>query len=462
MSVPEYLTESDVHLNEECFLENKEFITYHSVIIYEFFNKKEDLKDSLNKLFLDLGKNEDFPNWRDSLNFIDDPNFVNSRIKTVIDIYENSSPNKQHFPVYNFGKYIDFIHISIISVSFSIYALEIKAFFNKKASEELNRILYSYHGSESRKIDYYGDKFPFFLNPIQIKIAEIELLKKKLKNDLLKFISKYFQGYFLKLKNESSDLIPSIDVFSYSFPKTEKKNHLPFLNCFNFNDEFFGNEHLLFFEEYYKFPKYLNKNFVLFIDKNLEKTAFDDLDSELFNGLNNSEDIINNLIQFRITFYVLGLKKWFKYQENIVSKIKSYLSFELDSLTNNKLDNLLNARNELFQKIFIFETFKSEIIDSNAIFKYSIEGTLFSKTGNFIDEIEDAIKIQSDKIHSQIVVFKYYADYNLNIKNIEFNKENIEFNKKNQKIICFLTVVVAFMTFTQLILALVQIGILKL
>lgn len=438
----------EIDLNEQCFLKDKEHVNFNSVIINEIFHDKNSLKEGINKLFNSFGKEEDYPNWKDTMNFIDDYKVFNSKIKFVFTIYNENSNNKKLFSTLKLGNYIDSIHISIISISFSIYALEMRAFLNEKATDELNHIIYSYHKTEIRKTEYYGDYKSFICDPITIKWAEIDNLKKKIKSDLIEFALRYFSGYFLSLYDKSTGLIPSVDVFSFNFPITNK-NTIDFdqinffLSCFNFSSEYFINDDFFIYEENYRLPSYLNKNFILFINSHLLKKQHN-------NNLEENEAIIWFLDR-RMTFYSIALNKWFKLQENIIADINNYLSTEINSLKYNNLDKILKNRNRIYKKIFIFETFKSEIVDNDAIFTDGIEGTLFSEEECFIEFIKREISLQSKKIQTQISLFKYYSDYNLKIKNIEFNKNNVTFNKFNSIIILILTVIVGILTYLQLV-----------
>ena len=430
--------------NEMSFLENKEKVHYHSIIIMELFNLEDFniLVEGLNEIYTDL-------NVLDYSRLINLKNQLKNQNSKLFNRWMNNLPVITNFKLkdkvlpngvlYDLGPNIDFLDMKVYGISPSVVMLQVNIILNSKASERLNEIIYNYYDEIVEIHERPQGKYENRILPHNIKEKEIINLRSSIKLEAINFLKKYFSGFFFNLTEDDCTLIPSIDLFSLNYPKDEKKlrewvdNKIGFFNCFSTlaYDPFKYENYLLLKED--KTDKY--RNYLIFANRK-------DVDTDLFDKIDAS--IIGNLESY--SFELFAIYRWLKIQEKIVGRFNSLITNEILDLGYSDLNRIINNRKKVYHEMFNFERFKTELdfynLGPNITDFISLENKN-NLSKDFLHIIKEKIK----KIEKTIKTFNKYSDSILNLKNVEYAK-------KSQDYVVFLTVIVIFLTLIQVISAL--------
>jgi len=290
-----------------------------------------------------------------------------------------------------------------------------------------------------------------FNSPYDQKIEEISRLKTDIKVSLLKYISNYFEGFFVNLwKNQdNAKFVPSIDVYSLTFPTNSNELLLKWFEDSNNH----GFLHLLSISTWrYDLFKIKGGNHAVIGKGDQWQTIrnYFILTHKEIRGFN-SYDCLYGLI---------GIERFLTQQEIIFSDINSTLLKEIKNLKENKLDDLIKSREDIFKKIFTFERFKTEI---NLYFEQRVEyfcefcsivnkqefkaGYKCSKDEEFFHLIEKNMRYRLDIIDNYVKTYYKQSNNNLTLKNVKYSK-NIQRNLIWFTILIFiLTVIQAYLAY---------------
>jgi hypothetical protein len=227
--------------NENCFLPNCQKISYDSIIILEMFSIEEfdDLFDGLDKLYSNIHYFE-----RNRLNYrkiLHDGERTSLRGTMYLPPIMNTKIKDKHrFVAFqDLGDTIDSITITLHATLPSFINLQIQASLDSNISDKINGVIYKYHDEVQEKTTTPSGEFTTHYQPEHLKNKEINEIKNNLKNQVIKFLSVYFEGVFFKHANKHISYVPSIDLFSLSYPdKTDEigkwlSNNNGFFHCFN-------------------------------------------------------------------------------------------------------------------------------------------------------------------------------------------------------------------------------------
>lgn len=424
--------------NERCFLPNNEKIKYHSIILYELFSTEKfgKLIDGLDELYINLSDfNKSRLKYKDALQNLEVGLFKGSTL------YLPHISNKQfemQFQIghvfHNLGKSLKHISLSLHKVSASFAVLEIKAHLSDNVSNQVNEIIYTY--KETTEIA--NGEYVEIHYPNQIKQENISEIKKKVKNELINFLSIYFKGYFFELSETNASVIPSISIYSLKYPDDDKiidwgSERAHFFNCFNSHIStcMYRDRHYLFCENNRKDESF--NNFSVFINSDVE--------------LNDMRPDVNSYIERELntsSFILLSFIRWLEIKRQIVERFGLTLSEEIEDLTKSKIKNIIEKRKTIATESFNFERFKIEFNQMNT-YGHSDFESLNERKDNLHETLMANIQNRIDNIGETINKLNEHSNAISNLKNIEYSKNM-------QDIVIILTVIILCLTAIQIIL----------
>lgn len=432
--------------NERCFLPNNDKINYDSVILLELFQIENfnDLFDGLDRLYINLNSYdklslcyrqivpEDNENqFRGTLYL---PCIVNTKFKgrplsrVVFQDMDNS---------------INHISINLKATLPSLITLQIQASLDTSVSKSVNDIIYTYHGvnEQNNSSDY---EFPHNDLPSQIKNKQIKDIKNHLKNEVIKFLSAYFEGEFFKEAKKHISHVPSIDLFSLSYPDKLDDISKWFDDC-----RFFYCFDILAFQK----TTYKCENYIFILNSSSdEKDVFPNhsIIANLKTTNKNGYATVKGSIQYPLnscSFELLSYYRWLEMKRRVGTSFNLLVSKEREYIDNNDLSKVISNRELIAEYFFQFERFKIEItgiaavyVKCNYKFKSLGDGNLC-----LFDAIMEQINVNLDYMEKFITTLNRHSDSTLALKNIEYTK-------KMQDLVLFLTLVVIIISVAQMIL----------
>lgn len=344
--------------NEWFFLPNMEKIKYHSIIIYEIFNKENfnDLIEGLGNLYANLNpidrerlepqnifKDELYSTYTSYLPFV-------SNIQFEGNVY----PDRVF---YNLGKDIYHLAIKIYQIMPSFAILEINAYLSETVSDELNEIIYTYQDERKETIETVNGKYDRIYSPDKVKEEQITALKVDLKFQLINFLSKYFKGNFFNLSELNISVVPSIDFFSLNYPDKDEEiiewgtDNIEFFNCFksSISQNTYRNNNYLFCEGNSVGENF--NNYSIFATRSTSKYSdmYPDVDTSIVEEFNSR------------SFVSLAFVRWLKIEEQIIGKFNVLISEDIEYLEKNKLKSVIANRKIISKELFYFERLKLEL-----------------------------------------------------------------------------------------------------
>jgi len=436
--------------NKKCFLHYKEELKYHSVVLLEIINFEdfEDFINGLNKLYT-------HSNEVDKINIEKIEEMLRSEIKLFqwwslpLPLITNSRLKaKLPFGIYHdLGSYINEINITLYGILPSMVILQIHVDLNFTFSDKINQVLYKLHNETVDTIKTPKINYTKRISPKECKEAEIRDLRCSIKNQAIKFFSEYFEGYFFKLYKSKPSVVPSIDIFSFTYPIADndiikwEKNMNDFFECFSTDispDTSFKHDRYLLSRE-----KYLESNFnnyLMFANRECPNCPeFSDFDNSIE-------------VQIRdCSFELLAFDRLMDIQKNVVGTFNEMISKEIRYLESDKLNKAFENRKALNSKLFYFDRFK---IEFKQYMKNDFQTNKFNFvniTGNndFFNNIIKNIDFRIIETDNLIKTFTKHSNSILELKNIEYTK-------KTQDRVLFLTIVVVILTLVQIYLAFIN------
>lgn len=432
-------------------------IEYNSILLMEIIKIEdyEQLIEDLKDLFLNLDsmdylrvqkaeeliKNQNKQIFRDShviLPFISHSKFIGSIL-----------PSNRVF--FDLGDHVDHVQISIHNFSPSYILLDLRCLLNQEVSNRLNLIINGVYQPIVKQQTNSKGTYKEYINSERLKEEEISDLRYLIKKEMIEFFVDHFDGKFMESSIEKNDysIVPSIDIFSLDFPidnleewcKTNEKLFNMFSIIFSASRTF-QYERYLFFKEDRSTKNNLNylifaRNFETKEEKS-KKTEEQQKNSEL-----NPENvnIINGLI--RCPFSLIAVEREVECEVSSINEINNIVLKEMSNLKKEDIKDLLKRRETMFKGIFEFERFKMETVSylNNISF---CDFVSLKNSQKFFDILKKSITTKLEFI--EIITLKYSKQSQSNLE-----LKNIDYNRKSQKRIFWLTVVVGFLTFIQVL-----------
>jgi hypothetical protein len=429
--------------NESCFLSNNEKVYYDSIIILEMFYIEDFcfLFDGLDLLYSNLnGYDKSRLIYRDILN-----NDKKSSFRGILNLpfIVNTKLKDQFLPGTAFQDLSDdfeSISITLQATLPSMLTLQIQVSLDSNISNKINDVIYTYHEEVNEKHNDYGftTKHP----PSYVKNKEITQIRHNLKEQIINFLSEYFEGFFFKQAKKHISYVPSIDLLSLNYSEKSEDisdwlfNNNSFLNCFNISApwlEAYKYENYLFFPPF-NHNKEAFSNYVIIANR---KTA----DKEGYTTIKSS-------IQYKLNtclFEILCYKRWVEIEEKTGLSLNSLVSKELEYITKNDFNKVISNREVVTKYMFYFERFKIEF--SNYTFDFSKDDLPFES----LNEKDVFLFNQLVKRINEYVIYidKFISTLNRHSDNTLALK-NIQFNKKMQERVNILTIIVILLTILQI------------
>lgn len=399
--------------NEACFLSNNEKIRYDSIIILEMFHREEfcDLFDGLDKLYLNFKDIGNRLNYRTILSNDEIKMFRRNMPMTLPPIINTNLKYKSRDVVYqDIDNDINCITITLKDSLPSIISLQIQASLDSSVSDKINNIIHTYHDEAKGKFSEY------------IIQEEINEIKNNLKNQVIKFLSVYFEGFFFKKANDDISYVPSIDLFSLNYPKESDdirewllKNHA-FFYYFNIS---------AISETTYKCEEYL-----FLIDNISNDGVFSNYSiiANLDNTHKNETDTIMESHQYGLNYYSFELfcfYRWLEICGKIGNDFSLLISNELKYISKNNIKNVILNREKISTYIYYFKIFRIEFNKYESMFTiYSSDFELLYEEKNYLfDLIIKHIHKRVDYMNEFLNLLNCHSDNTLTLKNIVYSKK---------------------------------------
>ncbi len=433
--------------NEWCFLPNKEKIKYHSLILLEVFYLEEfqSLIQGLDKLYENINR-IDFSRlrYREILEQSRNKLFVTHTLNLPYVSNERLRGNVLPGRVFHkLGENINHLDIQLHQVFPSLAVLQIQVYFDDSVQDKINNIIYQYHEEKKETVETVQGSYETIKSPIHLKEKEISEIRQNLKNEVIKFLSNYFKGEFLKLHTMDAHIVPSIDLVSLNYPENTsdliewRQKHQSFFQCVG-ADVF---EYYLFKYENYLFCSELNfkstfNNYMIFANrKESADITYPDEDTS-----------IEHRISF-CAFDLLAMDRLVDIQVKMAGEFNTLISQELMLLNKNRIGTVIDTRRRISQNIFHFERFKTEFEQYVPVpDKFPFKG-LKGKDNYLFDNVKKNLTKKMNHLEKVINTFEKHSNANLNLKNIEYSK-------KIQNLMIALTFLMIILAIIQIVVAL--------
>lgn len=443
--------------NENCFLKDKQRIKYNSFIFLEIIplEKQNQLFNGLDNLYSEVnGYCSTRLEYREIYSNRHHKLFQKCSLNLPSIVNLNCKENYFDTATYqDLGDNIREIEISVSNPLPSIILLQLNVHLNEEVSQKINEIVYKYHPQKEETITLQNGTFIKKSHPEMQKRSEISNFRNSLHKETIDFLKKYFSGIFFYLAETAPSIVPTIDVISFDYPSDEKgiiawgRENSGFISCFNtyFSSHtcYRNRNYLLMFESNdFEDNNYNNySNYIVFANRKerIDKSYFD-IDSEIVMKINECD------------FNLIAIDRFVREQENQVGKLNTLITQEIENLQSDNLNKIIDNQKKVVKAIFSFERFSIEFSEPwsfhrNFKFKNLIFWEDVDKSTELFHEIKDSIDFRIKKINILNSLFSQEYEKILSLKNLEYNK-------KMQQSVYYLTIIVIFLAFIQLLLLL--------
>ncbi|WP_424353791.1 hypothetical protein [Methanobacterium sp. MBAC-LM] len=452
-------------LNQSSFLPDKEHIKLHSIILLEIFTLEDfpDLIKGLNKLYNNdsnqrilsqYSKIQDLKKGLENLNGFE-------WIQIELPFIYNSNLDSS-FPMgipQSLGDSIAICSFELHRISSNLIMMQIHVKLTPNLSDKINNIIYKeYTEDETTNYDTVVksklETSPEILKRIELsnlryklknkletspeisKKKELSNLRYEIKKEIIRYISNYFRGYFIKLSKNNYSIVPSIDIYSLNYPEKNediikwKTKLRRFFMCFGIptiRTPFKSGRYILFEENIFKYS-----NYVIFANRGGQTKLTENIDGD---------------IETRIDYYnfsLLAMYRLIKIYKDIINDLNVTISNEIQNLEENELNKVLKSRKEISKKIYYFKRFKIEFeqIKFKIFFDLEFESINGKKGETKLCEILfDEISEQINDIDNAINTLNQNANLILNLKNIEYSKNNQKWTMRLSIIVLLLALI---------------------
>ncbi len=315
------------------------------------------------------------------------------------------------------GSNFRYIGIGLYRISSSLVTIQFDARLESNISNELNKLIYKEYEEEDTITRYPNGDIKSESSPEGLKSEEITNFRLKLKTELINYLSTFFEGQFFKLCEIDYSIVPSIDLYSLNYPKTNNeilkwgKEFRGFLDCFGVH---------LNKSTTYKFNQYILLNEI----ENYPNSIV------LANRQLIKRDGETEYLLSRLPFCIFAINKLVYIYKNILGQLNSAISNEIQNLEKNQLNELLKNRNKISKKIYYFKRFKIEFeqIENKKPkldFHFNSIENNEDESYNLFDKINDQIIKKTTNIDNAIDTLNQNSNLILNLKNIE-NSNNLQ------------------------------------
>lgn len=440
--------------NELYSLPNNEQIKYSAIILLDFFSIEEfdNLFDGLDELYSEVHKvclNLNYFNCQlnyrkldsqemfyDKIGYLKLPSIINSR----------SHPGS-NYACYDLGSDIKELYLTLYTILPSMIVLQVQANLLPPVSEKINNIFYSYP-DDTAIARLEKDRLREDISLSNLKKESICGIKNEIKKQVVDFISTFFKGFFFKKSKKYFSIIPSIDVYSLTYPNESKDiiskwllDNSLFFQCFN----------IFAYNTGYKFEEFL------FFRNSDSEEPFTNYSILISREVSEKERNSNpeGSIGFPlpdISFDLLCLHRWLEFTERHMRNSKKSIIKEMGDFTQSELKNLISNRQSITKELFYFERFKIDIEGYNL--GYFHKGYEFKSLNDPERDLFETLlfMIKRDIKNMDVVteILNKHSINNLSLKNIEYN------NKMQDKVVQ-LTYIVIIFAIAQIIVAIIQI-----
>lgn len=332
---------------------------------------------------------------------------------------------------HDLGEYVHTIQIRIRRLSPSYLILQIHIILTSKATDELNEKLIKEYDIDKKITTTAKGAYTTVYEPKLLKEGEIKKLRKKIKKDVVEFLSKYIEGYFINNNNSNYSSIPSIDVFSHF-----KDINEDMLDLFSTAPDDYSAKckYGLFLKEKGIFTDNCtdNLNYLIFVKCKENKCP--------------NEKLIIKLTHCH--FDLLAIKRRIELEEEIIGFLNKQISQESNLLKNSDVNNLIDNRSDIEKKLFSFERFNAEMVR----YMDSIEYCNLKSLND-----EDYFDVLKKGVIKNIETSEKLFDVLLKHSKSILDLKNIESTNKLQQNVWKLSVIVAVLTAIQAVLTFIQI-----
>jgi hypothetical protein len=450
-----YLCLKDLFKSENQYysLPNNEQVQYSAIILLDFFyvEEFENLFDGLDVLYSETYKicsNLNYLNCQlnyRKLNseemFYDKSTYL--RLPLIINSRSHSGSN---YTCYDLGSDIKELHLTLYSILPSIIVLQVQANLLPHVSEKVNNIFYGCPNDTSIA-QLEKDRLKEDRSLSNLKKESIYEIKNELKKQIVDFISTFFKGFFFKKSKKYFSIIPSIDVYSLTYPEESKgiskwiHDNPLFFQCFNIfaYNTGYKFEEFLFFRNFDSEEPFTNYSILISREGSEKELNY------------NHEGSIGFPLP-EISFDLLCLHRWLEFTERHMRNFKKSIIKEMGDFTQNELKNLISNRQLITKELFYFERFKIEIEEYNLWFLHKdYEFKSLNDPERCLFEM--LLKMIKRDIKSMDAITKVLNNHSIN----NLNLKNIEYNNKMQDKVLQLTYIVIIFAIIQIIVAIIPI-----
>ncbi len=436
--------------NIDCFLPYEEELKCHSLILLDIFNFEDfdNLINGLNRLYANsdivdssrLKEAENYIKSEDKLFkfwFLHLPLITNSLLKVKLPLGIS----------HDLGNYINNINITLYGILPSMVILQVQLDLNYTFSDKINDILYNFHNETINTIETSKINYTERISPKHHKELEIKNLRISIKTEIIKFLSEYFTGYFFRLYKDNPSIIPSVELFSLTYPIGDNdvlewgRNLKDFFSCFSTSishDNSFKHSRYLLCRENYLETQF--SNYLIFANRNFpECPEYSDFDHSIEYNIKNC------------SFELLAINRFISIQKRLVEKLNKMISKEIRYLQKNKLNKAIENRKSLNSELFYFERFKIEFkqYEKREVYLNRRDFIVLNGKKDFFNNLAKIIDFKMDEIGNSIKTLNKYSNSVLKLNNMKYTK-------KNQDSVLLLTIAVIFLTVVQIVIALTK------
>jgi hypothetical protein len=402
--------------NEHCFLPNKQAIRYHTTLLLELFNIDDfdKLAEGLDSLYSELDPFE--KNRLTYRKVFTDPGLFSRGSYNLPFVVNIKNKGKWFMPSQVYHKLdsrIDWIGITLKKILPSTVILQIHIRIDENISTKINKIIYEYYNE--RKI-HHNDRSYTILTPERIKRMKILKVKNDIKTKAIEFLHRYFSGHFFK--NYSSDLsfVPSIDLFSFTYP-ANRDEITKWMN----ENRLFGFMMGTYFAPHLSF---ISGSYLLCVEsEDKQNDNYLILANRIQAPINDKE--FDSGLEYRITTYdfdLFALYDWLKSQDTIVSEFRASILEEFSLLQKSNLENAIKLRKNNLKNIIQFERLVAEYRNYDAFGDHLDFKSLDQSQSNPFDNLRHSIEKRCNVISELLEKYDKQSRMLLDLKSLEYNK----------------------------------------